>query len=165
MRLEISGRAPNGRALVPRYLDRHHVLLDELAHMNACVEARGDQVKMAGIDGHVEHDVRVSDLRSTFPRFTPEARTANRPVVDLLARIGAKKNATPVQIALAWLLAQKPWIVRIPGTRKLERLEENLRAVNVELTPDDLREIESDSSQITVRGDRLSPRHLALINR
>jgi len=108
---------------------------------------------------------RVTDLRATFPRFTPEARKANRPVVDLLARIGAKKKATPAQVALAWLLAQKPWIVPIPGTRKLERLEENLGAVTVELTSDDLREIESGFSQITVDGARLSPEHMQLIDR
>jgi aryl-alcohol dehydrogenase-like predicted oxidoreductase len=107
----------------------------------------------------------VSDLRSTFPRFTPAARKANRPVVDLLARIGAKKNATPAQIALAWLLAQKPWIVPIPGTRKLERLVENLGAVDVGLTADDLREIESAYSHITVHGARLSPAHMVLIDR
>ena len=86
-------------------------------------------------------------------------------MVDLLARIGARRNATPAQIALAWLLAQRPWIVPIPGTRRLERLEENLGAVNVPLTPEDLREIESRSSQITVHGARLSPAHMALIDR
>jgi aryl-alcohol dehydrogenase-like predicted oxidoreductase len=107
----------------------------------------------------------TSDLRATFPRFTPEARTANRAVVDLLAKVAERKQATPAQIALAWLLAQKPWIVPIPGTRRLERLEENLGAVNVQLTPDDLREIESGFSQITVHGARLSPEHMALIDR
>jgi aryl-alcohol dehydrogenase-like predicted oxidoreductase len=107
----------------------------------------------------------VADLRATFPRFTPEARKANRPVVDLLARIGAKKKATLAQIALAWLLAQKPWIVPIPGTRKLERLKENLGAVDVELTADDLREIENGFSKITVRGARLSDAHMQLIDR
>jgi aryl-alcohol dehydrogenase-like predicted oxidoreductase len=107
----------------------------------------------------------VSDLRATFPRFTPEARKANWPVVDLLASIAAKKKATPAQIALAWLLAQKPWIVPIPGTRKLEHLKENLGAVNVQLTPDDLREVESGFSQVTVHGARLSPEHMALIDR
>jgi aryl-alcohol dehydrogenase-like predicted oxidoreductase len=81
------------------------------------------------------------------------------------ARIGAKKKATPAQVALAWLLAQKPWIVPIPGTRKLERLEENLGAVAVELTSDDLREIESAYSRITVHGARLSPEHMQLIDR
>ena len=94
------------------------------------------------------------DIRSRMPRFTPEARKANRVVIDLLARIGEQKGATPAQIALAWLLAQKPWIVPIPGSRKLERLDENIGALAVELTPDDLREIESAISKITVQGDR-----------
>jgi aryl-alcohol dehydrogenase-like predicted oxidoreductase len=79
----------------------------------------------------------ASDLRATFPRFTPEARRANRPVIDLLGGMARRKNATPARIALAWLLAQEPWIVPIPGTRRLERLDENLGALNVELTPDD----------------------------
>jgi aryl-alcohol dehydrogenase-like predicted oxidoreductase len=99
------------------------------------------------------------DIRSRLPRYTPEARKANRAVVDLLARIGEQKGATPAQIALAWLLAQKPWIVPIPGTRKLERLEENIGAVAVDLSSDDLREIESAASQITVQGARY-PEHL-----
>ncbi|HEY3476363.1 MAG TPA: aldo/keto reductase, partial [Anaerolineales bacterium] len=95
-----------------------------------------------------------TDIRSRNPRFTPEAIRANRVVVDLLERIAAQKGATPAQIALAWLLAQKPWIVPIPGSRKLERLEENIRAVAVELTPEDLREIENAMSEITVVGNR-----------
>lgn len=95
-----------------------------------------------------------SDLRSRSPRYTPEARKANRVVIDLLAMIGEQKGATPAQIALAWLLAQKPWIVPIPGSRKLERLDENIGALAVELKPDDLREIESAISKITVQGDR-----------
>jgi len=95
-----------------------------------------------------------SDIRSRTPRFTPEARKANRVLIDLLARIGEQKGATPAQLALAWLLAQKPWIVPIPGSRKLERLDENIAAVGVELTSDDLREIESALSKITVQGDR-----------
>jgi aryl-alcohol dehydrogenase-like predicted oxidoreductase len=95
-----------------------------------------------------------ADIRSRNPRFTPEAIRANRVVVDLLERIAGQKGATPAQIALAWLLAQKPWIVPIPGSRKLERLEENLGAVDVELTPEDLREIEDAMSQITVVGNR-----------
>jgi aryl-alcohol dehydrogenase-like predicted oxidoreductase len=105
------------------------------------------------------------DLRATFPRFTPEERRANRPVVDLLARIGAKKNATPAQIALAWLLARKPWIVPIPGTRRLDHLDENLGAVNVSLTQDDVREFESGYSKLTVHGARLSEQHMAWIDR
>jgi aryl-alcohol dehydrogenase-like predicted oxidoreductase len=95
-----------------------------------------------------------TDIRSRNPRFTPEAISANRVVVDLLDRIAAQKGATPAQIALAWLLAQKPWIVPIPGSRKIERLEENLGAVAVELTSDDLTEIEKAMSQIKVVGDR-----------
>lgn len=95
-----------------------------------------------------------SDIRSRNPRFTPEAIKANQVVVDLLARIGEQKKATPAQIALAWLLAQKPWIVPIPGSRKLERLDENLGAAKVELTPDDLKEIREAMSKITVVGDR-----------
>ncbi len=94
------------------------------------------------------------DIRSRLPRYTPEARKANRVVIDLLAAIGERKGATPAQIALAWLLAQKPWIVPIPGSRKLERLDENIGALAVELTPDELREIQSAIAKITVQGDR-----------
>jgi len=101
-----------------------------------------------------------SDFRNVVPRFTPEARKANLALVDLLARIAKRKKATPAQIALAWLLAQKPWIVPIPGTRKLERLEENIGAATVDLTADDLREIESVASKIIVQGARY-PEHLA----
>jgi aryl-alcohol dehydrogenase-like predicted oxidoreductase len=100
-----------------------------------------------------------SDIRNTIPRFTPEAREANQALVDLLGGIAARKNATPAQLALAWLLAQKPWIVPIPGTRKLERLEENIGAAAVELTPDDLGEIEGAASNIRVQGARY-PEHL-----
>jgi aryl-alcohol dehydrogenase-like predicted oxidoreductase len=100
-----------------------------------------------------------SDLRNTLPRFTPEARKANRALVDLLGEIAKRKNATAAQIALAWLLAQKPWIVPIPGTTKLKRLEENIGAIEIELTRDDLREIESAASQIEVQGARY-PEHL-----
>ena len=95
-----------------------------------------------------------NDIRSRNPRFTPEAIRANQAVVDLLAKIGEQKGATPAQIALAWLLAQKPWIVPIPGSRKLERLEENSAAVDIELTSDDLSEIKNAMSQITVIGGR-----------
>src|SRR5881398_3086545 len=100
-----------------------------------------------------------SDLRSTLPRFTPDARKANQALVDLLHEMAKRKNATPAQIALAWLLAQKRWIVPIPGTTKLKRLEENIGAVEIELTPDDLREIESAASKIKVQGARY-PEHL-----
>ena len=95
-----------------------------------------------------------NDIRNIIPRFTPEARKANQALVDLLGSIAQRKNATPAQIALAWLLARKPWIVPIPGTRKVERLDENVGAVAVELTADDLRDIESAASQITVQGAR-----------
>jgi aryl-alcohol dehydrogenase-like predicted oxidoreductase len=98
-----------------------------------------------------------NDNRSTLPRFTPEARKANRPVVDLLEEIGNQKRATPAQIALAWLLGQKPWIVPIPGTTKRNRLEENIAAASIELSPDDLRRIDAAASQITVEGDRYPP--------
>ena len=95
-----------------------------------------------------------TDFRSTLPRFTPEARKANQALVDLLGSIAKTKKATPAQIALAWLLAQKPWMVPIPGTTKLHRLEENIGAVAVELTSDDLHEIDSAASKIAVQGDR-----------
>lgn len=96
----------------------------------------------------------AADVRSRFPRFTPEARNANQALVDLLTQIASRKQATPAQIALAWLLAQKPWIVPIPGTTKLSRLDENLGAVAIELTSDDLREIESAAAKIPVHGPR-----------
>lgn len=106
-----------------------------------------------------------SDFRSTLPRFTPEALKANQALVDLLGEIARKKNGTPAQIALAWLLAQKPYLAPIPGTTKLTRLKENLGAVNIELTSDDLRDIERAASKIEVHGDRY-PEHLeALTNR
>jgi aryl-alcohol dehydrogenase-like predicted oxidoreductase len=95
-----------------------------------------------------------SDFRNIVPRFTPEARKANQVLVDWLTRVAEQKRATPAQIALAWLLAQKPWIVPIPGTTKLSRFEENIGAVNVELTPQDLREIDDAASKIRVQGDR-----------
>ncbi len=95
-----------------------------------------------------------SDFRSQLPRFTPQALKANQAMVDLLGKIGERKKATPAQIALAWLLAQKPWIVPIPGTTKLARLEENIGAAAVELTSNDLRDIESAAAKITVQGDR-----------
>jgi aryl-alcohol dehydrogenase-like predicted oxidoreductase len=95
-----------------------------------------------------------TDFRNIVPRFTSEARKANQALVDLLRTIAARKKATPAQIALAWLLAQKPWIVPIPGTTKLSRLDENIGAVNIQLTPEDLREIESVASNITIQGER-----------
>ena len=95
-----------------------------------------------------------TDFRNSVPRFTPEARKANQALVDLLGSIAQRKNATPAQIALAWLLAQKPWIVPIPGTTKLHRLRENVGAATVEFTSDDLREIEAAASKIAVQGAR-----------
>jgi len=106
-----------------------------------------------------------TDFRNLVPRFTPEARRANKALVDLLAVIAARKRATPAQLALAWLLAQKPWIVPIPGTTKLQRLEENVGAVALELTSDDLREIDSAASQITVQGDRYPEQLNRLVGR
>jgi aryl-alcohol dehydrogenase-like predicted oxidoreductase len=95
-----------------------------------------------------------TDFRNTVPRFAPEARKANQAIVDLLGKIAARKEATPAQIALAWLLAQKPWIVPIPGTTKLPRLEENIGATSIQLTPGDLHEIDAAASKITVQGAR-----------
>lgn len=106
-----------------------------------------------------------SDFRNTVPRFTPENIKANQAIVDLLRKITERKNATPAQIALAWLLARKPWIVPIPGTRKLDRLSENLGAVEIELTSEDLNPIEIAASKITVRGERYSETHAKLIDR
>jgi len=116
------------------------------------------------VDATMTFDIN-SDLRATFPRFTPEARKANQPLVDLLNTIAKRKKATPAQIALAWLLAQKPFIVPIPGTRKLERMVENIGAVNVNLTSADLREIESTFLKITVQGARLPEEQMNLIDR
>ena len=106
-----------------------------------------------------------TDFRSSVPRFTPEARKANRALVDLLGSIAQRKSATPAQIALAWLLAQKPWIVPIPGTTKLHRLQENVAAASVELTADDLRDIESAASRIAVQGARYSEIAQRMIDR
>jgi aryl-alcohol dehydrogenase-like predicted oxidoreductase len=106
-----------------------------------------------------------SDFRNTVPRFAPENRKANQAVVDLVSAIATRKGVTPAQLALAWVLAQRPWIVPIPGTTKLHRLEENLGAVNVELTPDDLREIDAAASRITVHGHRYSERSQQMIDR
>ncbi len=103
-------------------------------------------------DENTQYD--PNDFRNTLPRFTPEARKVNQAMVALLGDMAKRKNATPAQIALGWILAQKPWIVPIPGTRKQERLDENLGAVNVELTPDDLHEIDEAAAKITLMGDR-----------
>ncbi len=106
-----------------------------------------------------------TDFRNLSPRFTPEARKANQVLVDLLSQVAEQKQATPAQIALAWLLAQKPWIVPIPGTTKLHRLEENIGAVNVELTPNELREIENAAAKIKVQGARLPEAVLRMTGR
>jgi aryl-alcohol dehydrogenase-like predicted oxidoreductase len=106
-----------------------------------------------------------TDFRNTVPRFNPENRKANQALVDLVSAIAAKKKATPAQVALAWLLAQKPWIVPIPGTTKLHRLEENLGGATIELTPDDLRDIENAAAQITLQGARYSEGAQKMIDR
>jgi aryl-alcohol dehydrogenase-like predicted oxidoreductase len=108
------------------------------------------------LTGKIDENTKFesTDFRTTVPRFTPENRKANQALVDMLARFAEKKQSTLAQIALAWLLAQKPWIVPIPGTRKQARLEENIGAVAVELTPDDLRELDSAASKIKVQGER-----------
>jgi aryl-alcohol dehydrogenase-like predicted oxidoreductase len=113
------------------------------------------------LTGKMDENTKLGsgDFRSTLPRFTPEAMKANHAFVDLLGAIATRKNATPAQIALAWLLAQKPWIVPIPGTTKLERLDENIGAAAVELTPADLGEIDAAASKITAQGNRY-PEHL-----
>jgi len=105
------------------------------------------------------------DFRNTIPRMSPENRKANQVFVDLLKQVAVRKNATPAQIALAWLLAQKPWIVPIPGTRKLERLDENLSAVTIELTSDDLRDINSEASKISIQGARYPESAARLVGR
>ncbi|HSU31809.1 MAG TPA: aldo/keto reductase [Bryobacteraceae bacterium] len=108
------------------------------------------------LTGKMDENTKLGqgDFRNTLPRFTPEARKANQAFVDLLGTMAKQKDATPAQIALAWLLAQKPWIVPIPGTTKLSRLDENIGAVSVELTPDDLRDIDAAASRIPVQGNR-----------
>jgi aryl-alcohol dehydrogenase-like predicted oxidoreductase len=106
-----------------------------------------------------------TDFRNTVPRFSPEARKANQALIDLVGKFAEQKGASPAQIALAWVLAQKPWIVPIPGTTKLHRLEENLSAVNIELTEDDLRELDRITSQIKVQGTRYAEAQQKMINR
>jgi len=108
------------------------------------------------LTGKIDENTKLdsTDFRNTVPRFNVENRKANQVIVDLLNKISQEKKATPAQIALASLLAQKPWIVPIPGTTKLHRLEENLGALNVQLTPDDLREIEDTASKIKIEGAR-----------
>jgi aryl-alcohol dehydrogenase-like predicted oxidoreductase len=115
------------------------------------------------LTGAMSKDTKIgeNDFRSILPRFTPEAMEANQALVDLLKRIGEEKHATPAQIALAWILAQKPWIVPIPGTTKLYRLEENLGAAEVTLTAADLAEIETAAAAIVIEGERYPPHIMA----
>jgi aryl-alcohol dehydrogenase-like predicted oxidoreductase len=119
------------------------------------------------LTGKINEDTKFDkdDFRNIVPRFTPENRKANQALVDLLGKFAQQKKATPAQIALAWLLAQKPWIVPIPGTTKLHRLEENIGAVAIELTPDDLRQLETTAAKIPVQGERYPEKLQKLINR
>ena len=116
------------------------------------------------MDARTKFDPKT-DLRADFDRFSPENLAANRPVVDLTKRFAEEKKATPAQLALAWLLAQKPWIVPIPGTRRVDHLEENLGAIDVQLTSADLREIEAAFSKIKVHGGRMSEKHMRDVDR
>jgi aryl-alcohol dehydrogenase-like predicted oxidoreductase len=115
------------------------------------------------IDRSTKFDTKA-DMRSTFPRFSAEAITANKPVIDILQKIAEKKEATPAQIALAWVMAQKPWIVPIPGTRSLDHLSENVGAVDVALTSDDLREIDASLSAINVQGGRMNKEQMEQVD-
>jgi aryl-alcohol dehydrogenase-like predicted oxidoreductase len=115
------------------------------------------------IDAHTQLDPKT-DLRAEFPRFSPQSIAANAPVVDLLKQFAEKRKATPAQIALAWLLAQEPWIVPIPGTRREDHLNENLGAINIELASADLREIENAFSAVRVQGVRMSEKHMQQID-
>jgi aryl-alcohol dehydrogenase-like predicted oxidoreductase len=119
------------------------------------------------LTGKIDENTKFdsTDFRNTVPRFSPEARKANQALIDLIGRFAAQKKATPAQIALAWVLAQKPWIAPIPGTTKLHRLQENLGAVDLELTADDLREIENITSRVAVKGARYSEGSQKLVNR
>jgi aryl-alcohol dehydrogenase-like predicted oxidoreductase len=119
------------------------------------------------LTGAMNKDTRLGegDFRSTVPRFAPEAMEKNQPLIDLLMRVAGEKGATPAQVALAWLLAQRPYIAPIPGTTKLARLEENIGAADLRLTSDDLAAIESAASRITIAGERYAPTHLAMVGR
>ena len=122
---------------------------------------------MGYLTGKIDADTKFdpkTDLRAQFERFTPANLAANKPLVDLVRRFAQKKKATPAQVALAWLLAQKPWIVPIPGTRNLDHLEENLGALNVQLTPVDLLEIEEALSKIQVRGGRMAGKFMVEVD-
>ena len=145
------------------------VSLVALSPLMMCAQAQsetsrpvsGGGISVPGWTGKIDANTTFdsTDFRNIVPRFSPEARKANQAVVDLLNDIARQKQATPAQIALAWLLAQKPWMVPIPGTTKLHRLEENIGAAAVELTSDDLGEIETAAAEITVQGARY-PEHL-----
>jgi len=119
------------------------------------------------LTGKIDENTKFdsTDFRNIVPRFSPEARKANQSMIDLLNNIAVKKNATPAQVALAWLLAQKPWIVPIPGTTKLHRLEENIGSVNIEFTGDELREIDNASAEIKVQGERYPEQLQKLVGR
>ncbi len=119
------------------------------------------------LTGKIDENTKFdsSDFRNVVPRFSPEARKANQSMIDLLTKIAAQKNATPAQVALAWLLAQKPWIVPIPGTTKLHRLEENMGSIDIKFTTDELREIDDASSQIKVQGERYPEQFQKLVGR
>ena len=119
------------------------------------------------LTGAIKEDTRFdkTDFRNVVPRFTPENRKANQPLVDVLSKFAQQKRATPAQVALAWILAQKPWMVPIPGTTKLHRLEENIGAANITLTPQDLRQIEETASQIRLVGERYPEAAQRMINR
>ena len=119
------------------------------------------------LTGKIDENTKFdsTDFRNVVPRFSPEARKANQSMIDLLNKIAKQKNATPAQVALAWLLAQKPWIVPIPGTTKLHRLEENIGSVNIEFTSDELREIDNASSEIKVQGERYPEQLQKLVGR
>jgi len=119
------------------------------------------------LTGKIDENTKFdsTDFRNVVPRFTPDARKANQALVDLLSKVAERKKVTPAQIALAWLLAQKPWIVPIPGTTKLHRLEENIAAADIELTPEDLRQIDYAAAKIPVQGERYPEKLQKLINR
>lgn len=138
-------------------------LLDELNIGFVPFSPLGAGFLTGKIDENTKFD--PTDFRNNVPRFSPEARKANFALVDLVKAVAARKNATPAQVALAWLLAQKPWIVPIPGTTKVQRMEENLGALDVDLTADDLREIEERASQVHVVGERLPEAALKMTGR
>jgi aryl-alcohol dehydrogenase-like predicted oxidoreductase len=138
-------------------------LLEELGIGLVCFSPLGRGFLTGAINANTQFE--ANDLRNNLPRFTPQARAANQAVVDLIARIGGEKGAAPAQIALAWLLAQKPWVVPIPGTTKLHRVEENIAATDVVLTGDDLEEIDRAVSAIPVEGDRYPAAMQAMVGR